>query len=239
MANDYDDIETQLRAVIKADSTIVALLGKRLFATDLTVNGTLTDIATSLPYLGSDTIAVNDILRIEDEFVLVTALTGGGTPATVTRGHDVSFGNHTFNTSPTAHSDTTIIGLYDPSVDDESGYDIFEYKDSEVPVITLACESKLPDIYPTMGSFEGQFDTFVEIIAFGSNQKAARLEAKNVMTEFERIIRAEKNKNQPLNAIAHDIDMLGVTTMRVPHPGGNMFAVTMYTHIIVSILSTT
>ena len=69
--------------------------------TTTTLNGAINDSTTSVVYTGSDVFSVGDIIRIDSEYMDVTAVNAGTNTLTVTRGH--------VNSDAASHADTEAI----------------------------------------------------------------------------------------------------------------------------------
>jgi hypothetical protein len=228
MADEYVDMESAIQTVLKADSTLTALLGSMSVSSGAVLNEALDDSETGIDITGTAPTAA-DIWKIDDELIQVSSFSSP--TATVVRGYD--------STTAAAHDTGINITLYTPSVHLQPRTDLTTYHINELPVISISCDSEEAFEDNTIGEFLKTYNTYLEVVHMGSDLTAVVNSVKRIMAEVQRIMRAEKFNNQPLNSTAHDIETRGAQLIRGRASGSNPYVASMFTNIVAQVISTT
>ncbi len=198
MSDDFNAISDALYTVLMADATLTALLGKHYLDSGAVAGALTTAIATSLTYTGTAP-AINDVWKIEDELVTITALTGGGSPATITRG--------TAGTVAAAHVTGQTAYKYLPSIIEDPPDDLSKYPQAELPLVAFTCENSDPDQYDTIRLFNKPYHFYLEVVGCSTDRAANRRVVRHIMSQVRSVLRVEKDSGTPLGGVATDMDV--------------------------------
>ena len=228
MSDEYNDLDTNTRNVIRADSVIEALLGVIIEDSGAVLAEALDDSETGIDITGVAPTA-GDIWKLEDELILVDSFSAP--TATVTRGHD--------STTAASHAATVKISRKSPAVHIEPRLDHNEYHKSELPVVALATGDDNDDDVFTMGQFEKTYRMYLEVIDMGPDMATVVSNVKRIMAEVKRLMREEKDSATPINSVVDDVRVGAAQLMRGKGRGQGMFVAQMFTTIEFEIIAAT